>query len=335
MIAAVLRELNAPLEVTHVTCRPPGLGQVRVQMLATGICGAQLAEIRGEKGNAKFLPHLLGHEGCGIVEEIGIGVTKVKAGDKVVLHWRKGDGIESDFPRYRYNGQEIRSGKVVTFGEMVIASENRVTPVPEDTPVELAALLGCGLSTALATLEHEADLKAGETLLVIGAGGIGVNLLRAAEVSGAAMVTCCDVHEHKGDMVRQMGSRFVCGRPSRDRFGSFDVVVDTVGSRETVEAGAAMLSFCGRMILVGQPKGPIQIADGGSLFAGEGQTIKATQGGGFVPRRDIPRWLRLHRAGKLNVEGIITHRIPFLEINSALDLIRAGNAGRVILTFGA
>jgi len=333
MIAAVLRELKAPLELAEVGVRPPQLGQVKVRMIATGICGAQLAEIRGEKGNAKFLPHLLGHEGCGVVEEIGIGVSKVRPGGRVVLHWRKGDGIESDFPRYRYEGREIQSGKVVTFAETVCVSENRVTPVPDSTPAELAALLGCGLSTALATLEQEAALKAGETLLVIGAGGIGVNLLRAAEIAGATELTCWDAVPSKREMVEGFKARYVCERPTPKVCGCFDVVVDTVGASETVEAGAKMLAPGGRMILVGQPRGPVGVEHGGALFAGEGQTIKATQGGGFVPQRDIPRWLRLHREGRLSTAGIITHRLPFLEINAALDLMRAGKAGRVLLTF--
>lgn len=334
MIAAVLRELHAPLELAEVEVCAPQLGQVKVRMLASGICGAQLAEIRGEKGNAKFLPHLLGHEGCGVVEQIGIGVSKVRSGDRVILHWRKGDGIESDFPRYHYNGREIQSGKVVTFAETVCVSENRLTPVPAETPADLAALLGCGLSTALATLEHEAAMKAGETLLVIGAGGIGVNLLRAARISGATELTCWDAAASKRGMVEGFGARYVCERPTTKVCGCFDLVVDTVGAAETVQAGAAMLAPGGRLILVGQPRGAVGVEQGGALFAGEGQTIKATQGGGFVPQRDIPRWLRMHREGRLPIDGIITHRLPFLEINAALELMRGGKAGRVLLTFG-
>ena len=143
MKAAILEEINGPLTIGEVTLTDLLFGQVLVKILVSGICGSQLQEIAGNKGNAKFVPHLLGHEGCGIVEDIGPGVTKVKKGDKVVMHWRKGDGIESDFPTYMFKGKPMKSGKVTTLSEYSIVSENRITPVPHDTPNELCALLGC------------------------------------------------------------------------------------------------------------------------------------------------------------------------------------------------
>src|ERR1035437_6435377 len=130
MKAAILESIDAPLVVAEVGLTPLTFGQVLVKVLVSGICGSQLQEIAGNKNNAKFVPHLLGHEGCGIVEDIGVGVTKVKKGDKVVMHWRKGDGIEADFPTYMFKGKTMRSGKVTTFSEFSIVSENRITPVP-------------------------------------------------------------------------------------------------------------------------------------------------------------------------------------------------------------
>lgn len=332
MRAAVLVELNRPLMMAEVRCGGLQIGQVRVRMLASGICGAQLAEIRGEKGNAKFLPHLLGHEGVGIVEETGFGVTRVTKGDKVVLHWRKASGIESAFPTYEFGGRVIQSGKVVTFAEEVIVSENRITPIPHEIPNAIAALLGCGLSTALATLQHEAQFAAGQSLFVIGAGGIGLNLLRAAQIFHAEPVHCMDIHEHKRGLVELMGASFTTQRPSADRF---DVVVDTVGHPNTIRDGIAATAPSGKFILIGQPTLPLTLpASQCDFFAGEGKTIRATQGGGFQPDRDIPRWVRLHRAGKLKVDGIVSHEMPFAQINDALDLVRSGHAGRVLLAMG-
>lgn len=106
----------------------------------------------------------MGHEGCGIVQEVGVGVNTVKVGDKVVMHWRKGDGIEAPFPSYIYNGNKMSSGKVTTLSEYSIVSENRLTTVPDDTPEELCALLGCGLTTALGVITNEADVKFGESV---------------------------------------------------------------------------------------------------------------------------------------------------------------------------
>src|SRR6476659_2726056 len=125
MKAAVLEQIDKPLVVADVGLTPPQFGQVLVKVLVSGICGAQLLEIGGHKGNAKFVPHLMGHEGCGIVEDVGVGVSRVKKGDKVIMHWRQGQGIESDFPEYIYNGKRIKSGKVTTFNEYSICSENR------------------------------------------------------------------------------------------------------------------------------------------------------------------------------------------------------------------
>jgi Zn-dependent alcohol dehydrogenase len=172
MRAAVLTGLNQPLEIRDVKPLELQFGQVLVKVLVSGICGAQLQEIRGDKGNEAFLPHLLGHEGCGVVEKVGPGVSKVRVGDKVVMHWRVGAGIESDFPSYSLDGKVIRSGKVTTLSEKSIVSENRLTAVPADTPPHLAALLGCGLSTALGVVNNDAHVKIGESVAVLGAGGV-------------------------------------------------------------------------------------------------------------------------------------------------------------------
>ncbi len=329
MKAAVLTKLNAPLEISEAEPLPPDVGQVAVRMLTTGICGAQLAEIRGEKGNSKFLPHLLGHEGCGIVESIGLGVTKVRRGDKVVLHWRKGSGIESEFPRYRYGGRIISSGKVVTFAEQVVVSENRVTLVPGQMDNDLCALLGCGLSTALATLQHEAQFAAGQSLLVIGAGGLGLNLLAAGRLFHAEPMACLDVNAGKQRMVERLGATFWMVPQIGSRF---DVVVDTVGNSATISTGLRHISPSGQLILVGQPTGDVTLPAAG-LFAGEGQRIKATQGGGFLPDRDIPRWVNLWKTRKLNAWDTISHMMSFPRINEGIDLVREGKAGRVVLTF--
>ena len=136
MKAAVLETINHPLSIREVELTDLKVGQVLIKIIVSGLCGAQLHEIRGHKGNAKFLPHLMGHEGCGIVESVGPGVTTVKVGDKVVMHWRPGTGIEAPFPSYVLDGKSMSSGKVTTLSEYSIVSENRVTTVPDDTPPE-------------------------------------------------------------------------------------------------------------------------------------------------------------------------------------------------------
>lgn len=342
MKAAVLETINAPLAVGNVDLAPLTFGQVLVKIIVSGFCGSQLQEIAGNKGNAKFVPHLLGHEGCGIVEEVGHGVTRVKKGDKVVMHWRKGEGIESDFPTYEYKGKSIRSGKVTTLSEYAIVSENRVTPVPHDTPNELCALLGCGLSTALGTINQEADVQFGESVLIIGLGGLGVNLIRAARLAGAYPIVVTDIYENKRQTATAMGAHlFINSQESsiseelQKAYGvaEMDVIIDTSGSKQAIESTIPLLSGIGRYIMVGQPKPgeSIELHAALHLFGGEGKSIKATQGGKFSPSKDIARYVRMHKAGTLNTDGIITHTMKLDDINHGIDLVRKGQAGRILI----
>jgi Zn-dependent alcohol dehydrogenase len=342
MKAVILEEINKRLAIGDVTLTDLSFGQVLVKVLASGICGAQLQEIAGHKNNAAYVPHLLGHEGAGIVEKIGVGVTKVKIGDKVVMHWRQGDGIEADFPSYVYRGKTIKSGKVTTFSEYSIVSENRITPVPHDTPNELCALLGCGLSTALGTINNEAEVRFGESVMIIGAGGLGLNLVRAATLSSAYPIVSVDIYDSKKDSVESLGSHLFinCKKDNiKDKLfeklgiKEIDVIIDTSGNKQSLEDTIPLLSGRGRYVLVGQskPGESIEIKNASHLFGGEGKMIRATQGGKFSPTKDIPRYVKLYKAGILKIDDIITHRIKLNEINDAIELVRSGQAGRIII----
>jgi S-(hydroxymethyl)glutathione dehydrogenase/alcohol dehydrogenase len=333
--AAILERLDAPLTIAEIEPGPVGLGQVLVKVLVSGLCGAQLQEIKGQKGNAKFLPHLLGHEGCGIVKVIGAGVTTVKVGDKVVMHWRKGDGIESDFPSYVFNGNIIRSGKVTTFNQYAIVSENRITTVDADTPNDFCALLGCGLSTALSVIVNEAKLRPGETVLIVGMGGVGACLVRAARMVGAGEIVVIDSQEVKRVTAHALGANsFFDAKhlPFMPR-GPFDIIVDTSGSPKTIAMTLPLLGSGGRYVLISQPKPGevIEILDAQRLFDGEGKSIIATQGGQFAPARDIPRYVKLMKARHLRFDDLITHRTKLDGLNDALDLMRAGRANRIMM----
>lgn len=341
MKAAVLETINAPLTIADVGLTPLAHGQVLVKVLVSGICGAQLQEIKGYKGNAKFVPHLMGHEGVGIVEEIGDGVTYVKPGDKVVMHWRKGNGIESDFPTYIFNGKEIKSGKVTTFSEYSIVSENRLTPVPHDTPNELCVLLGCSLSTALGAINAEAHVQPGESVMIVGSGGLGANLIRAAKLAGASPIISVDIHEHKRDWVKGLGADLYVNIATEDvteairsaGINDIDVIIDTSGAKQAIENTLPLLSGKGRFILLGQPKPgeTIELKDAVHMFGGEGKSIRATQGGRFKPHEEIPKYIKLHESGALTVSDLITHRISLDGINDALDLLRKGQAARILI----
>lgn len=334
MKAAVLTQYNHPLELWDIEWAPLKYGQVRVKMISSGICGAQLQEIRGEKGN--HLPRLMGHEGVGTVLKIGEGVTTISVGDLVVLHWRKGDGIESASPEWGNDGiwngfiaNPKTSGQITTFSEETVVSENRVTRIPSETDSDTACLLGCSLSTALGTLEQEARLKMGESLLIIGAGGLGSSLYYASQYFNPSRVTICDKHQKHLTHFKNSDVLWGDWAGLLGLYSTYDVVIDTTGDSGALEAAVERLNPSGRLIMVGQPRGAFSVKGGHRLFSGEGITIKATQGGGFRPQFDIPRYL----AANLDVSGVITHRIALEEINECIELVKRGEAGRVLISF--
>ena len=335
MKAAVLEQIDAPLAVRDVELTELKVGQVLVKVLVSGLCGAQLHEIRGHKGNAKFLPHLMGHEGCGIVEEIGLGVTNVKVGDKVVMHWRPGTGIEAPFPSYILDGKSMSSGKCTTLSEYSIVSENRLTTVPQDTPEDLCAILGCALTTAMGIIDNEVDLKFGESVAVIGCGGVGLNLIQAASLKSACPIYAVEKNLDKRNLCFIAGATtFIDDINSIEE--KVDVIIDTTGIPEVISGAITRLSGKGRMILVGQPapgRG-VEIMNAVNLFSGMGQTIKATQGGRTNPTEDIPRYVRMHQEGILSIEQFVTHRFKLDQVNEAFDLLRSGSAGRIIIEMG-
>jgi len=333
MKAAILEQINQDLVIGDVELTQLQYGQVLVKNIVSGLCGAQLQEIAGLKGNAGFVPHLMGHEGCGIVTEVGLGVTTVKVGDKVVMHWRKGDGIEAPFPKYVYNGKTMSSGKVTTLSEYSIVSENRLTTVPDDTPEELCALLGCGLTTALGVITNEAEVKFGESVMVIGSGGVGLNLIQGAKLASAYPIVAVDVIEEKRDMCLSIGATHFINSTTETIDQKFDVIIDTTGIPEVISKATTYLSGIGRLILVGQPKpgSDVSIPTANKMFDGSGKTIKATQGGKTNPTEDIPRYIKLHKAGLLDITKIITHRFELNQINDAFSLLKSGHAGRIMI----
>ena len=330
--AAILEKLNSPLVIRELVLTELKIGQVLVKVIVSGICGSQLHEISGNKGNGKFLPHLMGHEGCGLVEEIGPGVTKVKPGDKVVMHWRPGHGIESDFPKYNLNGKDFSSGKVNTLTEKAIVSENRITVVPPDTNAEFAALLGCSLTTALGVIDNESNLRFGERVAVVGCGGVGLNVLTAARLRGAGEIHAVDNATAKNELCLEHGATFfhtnVAELPS-----GIDLAIDTTGVPEVISEIFLKLSNNGRILLLGQPNPgqSLVFPEALRLFNGIGLSIRASQGGSTVPQDDIPRYIDLLKLGLLSVDKLITHRFDLIEINLAFETLKSGTAGRIMI----
>ncbi len=330
--AAILETLDAPLIVDEIEIPAPGKGQVLVRVYSSGICGKQIEEISA--GRDANLPHLLGHEGGGTVHAIGEGVTTVNVGDPVVMHWRRGCGIESDFPKYIWRNKTIGGGLVTTFNEYALVSENRLTPICEGTPHEIAALMGCAVTTGLGVVFNEAKLKPGESIAVIGCGGVGLNIIQAASMVSASPIYAVDIRQDKLDMAKKFGADEILNAKEQKYYtGRFDVVVDCTGQVGIIEQGLNITAPRGRMILVGLPHGSqdstLQFHNMRRHFTGK--KIIFSNGGNSNPNIDIPHYLNLWRRGKLDLEGLITDRLPLDDINWAIGKMITGDCGRCVV----
>lgn len=328
--SAVFREVGKIPEIEELEIPKLEFGQVLVKIVSSGLCGAQIQELYGLKGNSKFMPHLTGHEGFGIVLETGIGVNKVKMGSSVILHWRQSSGIESSFPKYKdSSGNSVGGGKVNTISEYVVVSENRITPVSGDFSVEYCVLLGCAFSTGFGTVFKESNVRPGENVLVLGVGGVGSACLMASTLVSANRIVGIDKNPNKLEFVKKMGATeyFLSSDPIG---GKFDVIIDTVGSPELNEKAISCLSDGGRYIFVTQSKGEIPLILDSNSFTNNGKTFKITQGGSFNPDIDIPKWLSLQWSLKPLCD-ILVKKYPLEKTKDAFESLISGCDGRILI----
>ena len=340
--AAILVKQRKPLVIADIDASERlERGQVLVRVLVSGICGSQIGEIDGIKGPDVHLPHLLGHEGCGEVIKTGPGVTGVRKGDRVVLHWRRGAGIESKTPQYRWGNKTVNAGWVTTFNEMAIVSENRITRISRSIRPETAALLGCALSTAYGVLRNDAKFKKGESIAVIGTGGVGLAVVSMAKAFGASRIAAVDMHANKLRLAKSLGAGVCYTSVSNKARGSmmqltrgfgFDVVVDCTGVVPLMEAAYELTAKTGRTILVGVPPKNHRIRID-SMPLHFGKVITGSWGGGVHPTRDIPRILRLIKSGNLNPARLVSDYFRLNDINKAISDLRTGKVIRAMIKF--
>ncbi len=340
--AAVLVELKKPLVIEEIESQPLRFGQVLVQILCSGICGAQINEIEGVKGPDKFLPHLLGHEATAIVVEVGEGVASVKPGDRVVCHWRKGAGLQAPPAAYKSKSfQKINSGWVTTFSEYSVVAENRVTAVPADFDPESGALLGCAATTALGVVNNNAKLGIGESIVVFGTGGVGLNVIQFAAKAGAHPIIGIDLHEHKLALARQLGATHTLNARAADLAAEIrkiagpqgaDVAVENTGLADVIETAYEATAPQGRVILVGVPAKAARHPSFYTLPLHFKKVLTGSEGGDCRPEIDIPKLVRFSKSGKLDFSGLVSKRYSLEQINEAVDDLKNGRvAGRCMV----
>jgi len=340
MQAAILVESKKPLVVADIDLpKKLDAGQVQIKLHYSGICGAQINEIDAVKGPDNFLPHLLGHEGSGVVQKIGPGVSTVKEGDHVVLHWRPSKGIQSPTPKYNWDGKEINAGWVTTFNEQAIVSENRLTVIPDDFDMHIAPLFGCAVTTALGVVNNDARIKVGQSVVIFGIGGVGLNIAQATSMVSAHPIVGVDLLDHKLEMGKKFGlTHVVVGGSDKvndtilDIVGAqgADVVIETTGNSRVIEQAYDLTHPDGRTILVGVPNKGDNISIY-SLPLHFNKVLTGSHGGDSIPDLEIPRYIRLMEAGKMTLDGLITQEFNLDQINEAIEVVRRGEAGKVII----
>lgn len=338
--AAILVEQKKPLVLEDVDVPAPKLGQVLVKVLTSGICGSQVGEIEGVKGPDRFLPHLLGHEGCGEVLEVGEGVRHAKPGDRVVLHWRKGAGLESVTPVYGSRIGRVNAGWVTTFNDLAIVSENRVTAIPAEIDPEIAALFGCAVTTGFGVVTNNARLAIGESLAVFGAGGIGLNIVQGAALAGGHPIIALDRFDNRLDLARSLGATHAINVTKADAaeeirrivgHDGVDVAVDNTGNVDVIALASRVTNARGRTVLVGVPPKDSTAAISTLPLHFEKQ-LTGSHGGECRPEIDIPHYVRMVREGRLSLGSLVGRRYPLADINAAIADMTSGRlAGRAVV----
>jgi S-(hydroxymethyl)glutathione dehydrogenase/alcohol dehydrogenase len=255
-----------------------------------------------------------------------------------VLHWRPSLGIQGPPAAYQWRGQKLNAGWVTTFNEFAIVSENRMTVISDDYDLKIAPLLGCAVTTAAGVINNDAKLKIGESVVVFGVGGVGLNVVQFAELAGANPIVAIDIVEQKLEWARARGAthtidsaktadvaaaiRSIAGDRGPDK------VVETTGVKSVIELAYDVTHPDGTCVLVGVPTEKVSIY---TLPIHFNKIFTGSHGGDAAPHIDIPRIIRLHKAGKISFDGLITHEFTLGDINEALDVVRSGTAGRVLI----
>lgn len=339
--AAVLEKTGAPLSICAGVAPPElGHGQVLVRVAYSGVCHSQLMEARGDRGEDRFLPHLLGHEGTGRVEAIGVGVTKVKPGDWVVLGWIKGYGLDGGGIKYTHGSRQINAGGVTTFNEKAVVAENRLVHLPQGVPLDVGVLFGCALPTGAGIVTNTIKPHKGSTLAVFGLGGIGLSALMATQLFECSSVIAIDVNPEKLALAKDFGASVTIDARNDDVLPRIREIIEGAGLDYAVEA-------TGQTSMIEQAFDAVRRGGGLCVFASHpahgsrisidpfelicGKRIQGSWGGDCRPDEDIPRFAELYRNGRLPLERLITKRYRLEDINEALDDLEAKRVGRPLL----
>jgi S-(hydroxymethyl)glutathione dehydrogenase/alcohol dehydrogenase len=339
--AAILVEPGRSLEIVDLELPALRPGQLLVEIAFSGVCHTQLLEARGHRGPDKFLPHCLGHEGSGVVREVGSRVSKLRPDDDVVLSWMKGSGANEPGTVYRWGDRDVNAGAVTTFQQFAIVSENRCTTIPSALPKREAALVGCALATGAGAVLNSAGAVAGDSIAVFGVGGVGLCAVAAAVAAGCAPIIAVDIVAGRLERALELGATHVVNSAERDVVASVfavcsagvDHAIEASGRPEVMEqALRSVRSQGGRAVAVGNARfGERLSLDPQQL--NQGKSLLGTWGGDCQPDRDFPRFSRLVQAGHVPAGRLLGGTYRLDQVNTALGDLEAGQVGRPLIGF--
>ena len=354
--AAVLTEIGAPLQVGEIDLPEPGPGQVQVQIAATGVCHSDLSLARGTLRQP--VPAVLGHESAGTVVRVGAGVTSCAPGDRVVLCWAPPCGAcwyctvgepwlcehASDAaaaPYATWQGRDLYPGlSTAGFAEQTIVSARAVIPVPDAVPLEQAALVGCAVMTGVGAVLNTAKVRTGQTVLVVGLGGVGLSVVQGARLAGAGQVIVVDRSVDKLALAKTMGATDLVEaggelpkqvRALTEKRG-VDHAFDCVGYADTIRAAWGSTRRGGHTTVVGIGGKEQTVTFTALELFHFARTLTGCVYGSTDPLVDIPKILAYAADGRLDLGALITGRTDLTGIDAAFEAMARGEGARVIVT---
>ena len=358
MKAAVCREFGAPLTIEEVALAAPRAGEIRVKMAACAICHSDITYADGGWGGT--LPAVYGHEAAGVVEEVGAGVSHVAPGDHVVVTLIRFCGqcdacsagsqvqCETVFPLDRQTplssgGNPLVHGlRTGAFAEYVVVDGSQAVAIPKDVPLDAASLIACGVLTGLGAVTNTANTRAGECVVVIGCGGVGLNAVQGAALVGASPIIALDLAESKREAALRFGATHALDPSAPDladqirainRGKLADWVFVTVGAKRALDQSMGLMRKNGGVVVVGMPASGVMGTFDPGWFASDGQKILGSKMGSARVRIDVPRIVDLYRQGRIKLDELISGRYPLEQINEAIASVKRGEALRNVIVF--
>ncbi len=364
--AAVLPALNAPLEIRDIEVEDPRAGEVKVRMGASGVCHSDLSMQNGTLMGPT--PIVLGHEGAGVVEAVGDGVTSVKPGDHVVISWvpqcgecfycKRGQGqlcsaaditlvaggLLDGTTRFTSDGAPLfQMAAAGTFSEITIIPATGAVKIPDDLDMKVAALIGCGVLTGVGAAMNTADIRTGDTVAVLGCGGVGLNVIQGARIKGASEIIAIDMNETKLQLAKEFGATATINASQGDPVSQVmgmteqrgaDVAFEVIGLQQTIEQTIGMTRRGGQAILVGVPRMDVMITLPALLGVVVAEkTIKGCWYGSSNVQQDVPKLVDLYKKGDLKLDELISRTIPLAEVNDAFAAMQTGEVARTVIEY--